>query len=105
MCVCVVGHKLTLDHLYKILHTCDKGLCLSMLEQLEIIKHSKNNQFKLLNEQINVSSSPLDDLTSKSSPLLRLFSGGTSSAEVVGANSANVSQRARNDLYIDSVSQ
>ncbi|CAH2094625.1 unnamed protein product [Euphydryas editha] len=79
------GHKLSSDHSYKILHTCDKGLRLSMLEQLEIIKHNNNNQFKLLNEQVNVSSSPL----------LRLFEGDGGVRGVQGAGGNGRGNRCR----------
>lgn len=56
------GHSLSDGHSYKVLHNCQKGLRLGVLEQLEIIRHSRGSIF---NDQINVSSSPL----------LRIFNG------------------------------
>ncbi|XP_052746613.1 uncharacterized protein LOC128199716 [Bicyclus anynana] len=52
------GHKLADNHMYDILHTCNKGLRLCVLEQLEIVKHNKSG-ITLLNEQIELSKSPL----------------------------------------------
>ncbi|CAK1596620.1 unnamed protein product [Parnassius mnemosyne] len=52
------GHNLANDHSFKVLHTCNKGLRLCVLEQLEILK-SNNNTVALLNEQTNVTNSPL----------------------------------------------
>lgn len=57
------GHSLRSNNNYNILHVCQKGFRLCVLEQLEIIKHS-NRPFTLLNEQTNL----------VSSPLLRIFS-------------------------------
>ncbi|XP_045779584.1 uncharacterized protein LOC123877124 [Maniola jurtina] len=82
------GHKLSSDHSYKILHTCDKGLRLSMFEQLEIIKHNNNNQFKLLNEQVNVSNSPLLRFFGRG----RLEGGGGSTGDVTTFHTLNFSQ-------------
>lgn len=50
------GHNT--GHSHKILHICNKGFKLNLLEQLEIIKNT-NQTFELLNEQINVSKSTL----------------------------------------------
>ncbi|CAH2217741.1 jg15074 [Pararge aegeria aegeria] len=52
------GHNVASNRSYEILHTCDKGLRLDLREQLEIIKH-KNGRFELLNEPINLLTSPL----------------------------------------------
>lgn len=51
------GHQLSDGHSYEVLHTCNKSLRLNVLEQLEIIKHNVDGA--ILNDQINVSSSPL----------------------------------------------
>ncbi|XP_061725625.1 uncharacterized protein LOC133531428 [Cydia pomonella] len=51
------GHALPENHSFDILHVCEKGLRLSVLEQLEIIRY--NNRGMILNEQLNVASSPL----------------------------------------------
>lgn len=51
------GHQLSDGHSYEVLHTCSKGLRLSVLENLEIIKHNVDGT--ILNDQLNVSSSPL----------------------------------------------
>lgn len=52
------GHGLSDSHHLEILHCCSKGLKLSVLEQLEILKH-KNGDRRLLNEQLDVTGSSL----------------------------------------------
>lgn len=52
------GHSLRDNNNYNILHVCDKGLRLSVLEQLEIVKNNIPTN-TLLNEQTNIIPSPL----------------------------------------------
>lgn len=59
------SHSLNNNHTYNILHTCDKGFRMSVLECLEITKHNTQN-YTLLNEQN----------TFTRSPLLRIFADG-----------------------------
>jgi hypothetical protein len=51
------NHALSDNHSFNILHVCGKGLRLSVLEQLEINRY--NNRGVIINEQLNVASSPL----------------------------------------------
>lgn len=73
------GHRLGDSHSYEVLHTCQKGLRLGVLEQLEIIRYSRGNIF---NDQINVSTSPL----------LRIFNGRDGGGGPLG-RSINTSRR------------
>lgn len=43
----------------KLLHRCDKGFKLDLLESFEIDKHSKNNYIDILNEQVEIFYTPL----------------------------------------------
>lgn len=60
------GHELQSDNTYEVLHVCEKGFRLCVLEQLEILKH-QNNQFSILNDQTNLVTSPLLRIFSKQS--------------------------------------
>ena len=53
------GHSLSDSNTYNIIHCSDKGFRLSVLEQLEILKHKHNNTYTLLNDQTNLVQSPL----------------------------------------------
>lgn len=53
------GHQIHDSHTYKILHTCEKGRQLNILEQLEIYKNRNNSNVTLLNDQIDLTHSPL----------------------------------------------
>lgn len=50
------------DSCLKILHLEEKGTKLNLLEALEINKLKKNNNFKILNDQIDLNFSPLLNL-------------------------------------------
>lgn len=51
------SHSLHDNHSFDVLHICGKGLRLSVLEQLEIIRYK--NKGTIVNEQLNVTNSPL----------------------------------------------
>jgi hypothetical protein len=53
------GHSIPDNHTFNILHICKKSPKLSVLEQLEITKHNKDNTLTLLNEQVSYTTSPL----------------------------------------------
>lgn len=53
------GHTLTDNHNLEIIHNCNKGLRLNVLEKLEITRYENNGTVTLLNEQVGSSVSPL----------------------------------------------
>lgn len=59
------GHKISQDLKPKILHVCKKGKKLHFLESLEINKLAKNDEFQILNDQLDLNNSPLLNLTFK----------------------------------------
>ena len=54
-------HSLTQTPEIEIIHICDKKQDLDFLEELEIKRHLIDPQYKVVNEQLNLGSSPLLD--------------------------------------------